>query len=64
MSTASYVRWDLSVKQDLPWFGIQMFLDINNINAARDISLNEGSSFPAAEQHYGMTADLGLRWRL
>ncbi|MGA2625347.1 MAG: TonB-dependent receptor [Bacteroidota bacterium] len=63
-STASYVRWDLSVKQDLPWFGVQVFLDINNINAARDVSLNEGSSFPAAEQHYGMTADLGLRWRL
>ncbi len=61
VNTAKYMRWDFSVKQDLPWFGIQTFLDINNINSARDVNINQGSSFPQAEQHYGLTADLGLR---
>jgi len=58
-----YLRWDLSVKQNLPWFGLQLFLNLNNINSARDVTLNQGSSFPNAEQYYGMTADVGLRWK-
>jgi len=61
--TDSYLRWDLSVKQELPWLGLQIFANITNLNAARDISLNAGSGFPAAEQHYGRAADLGVRWR-
>ncbi len=64
VNTSKYLRWDLTVKQALPWFGLQVFLDLNNLNNARDIDLNQGSSFPTAEQHYGLTADLGLRVRL
>jgi len=64
VNTAKYLRWDLAVKQTLPWEGLQLFLDVNDLNSARDIDLNQGSSFPAAEQHYGLTADLGLRIRL
>ncbi len=64
VNTAKYLRWDLSVKQNLPWYGLQIFFDINNINSARDININQGSNFPQAEQHYGLTADLGLRWGL
>ena len=63
-NTAKYLRWDLSLKQELPWFGFQLYLDLNNINAARDVTLNQGSSFPASEQHYDMSADIGLRWKL
>ncbi len=63
-NTAAYLRWDLAVNQRLPWEGLQLFFDLNNINSARDVQLNQGSSFPTAEEHYGMTADLGLRWQL
>lgn len=59
--TAAYLRWDLAVNQRLPWSGLDVYMDLNNLNSARDIQVNAGSSFPEAEQHYGMTADLGVR---
>jgi len=62
--TDDYLRWDLSVKQDLPWYGLQLYCNVNNLTGALDRDLNYGSHFPSAEQHYGMTVDLGLRWRL
>ncbi len=61
---AKYARWDLSAKQDLPWFGLEAFFDLNNINSQSDIYVIHGSGFPQSEQDYGMTADLGLRWSL
>jgi TonB-dependent receptor len=63
INTARYLRWDLSVKQALPWSGLQAFFDLNNFNNARDVDLNQGSGFPTAEQYYGLTADVGLRLR-
>lgn len=63
-NTDKYLRWDLSVKQDLPWFGTQAFFDLDNIDRARDISLIQGTGFPQTEEHYGLTADVGLRWKL
>jgi TonB-dependent receptor len=62
-NTSKYIRWDLSVEQELPWFGLQVFFNLNNINARHDQVLVQGSQFPASEQDYGLTADLGLRWR-
>ncbi len=61
-STASYTRWDLSVKQKLPWFGLQVFGDLNNINGANDISVIQQAGVPRSQQNYGMTADLGVKW--
>jgi TonB-dependent receptor len=63
-ATSAYRRWDISAKQDLPWFGLQLFGSLNNINGANDISVIQGSGFPQSEQSYGLTADLGLRWQL
>lgn len=63
-STSSYARWDLSVKQNLPPRGLQVYLDVNNLNGVNDISLIRGSGFPTSEQDYGMTADIGLRYSL
>ena len=61
---AKYVRWDLSAKQTLPWFGIEAFFDLNNINGEPDVTIVQGSGFPTSDNSYGMSADLGLRWRL
>ncbi len=56
-----YVRWDLSVKQELPWYGIQVFCNLNNLTNAKDVLLNRGSGYTSSMQHYGRTVDIGLR---
>ncbi len=63
-SKDKYLRWDFSVKQDLPWLGLSAFFDINNLNSESDTFLVRGTGFPSSEQHYGLTADLGIRWKL
>jgi len=64
-TTAAYRRWDISVKQDLPWYGIQLFGDINNINSETDVNVIQApTGVPNAMQDYGLTADLGLRVKL
>ena len=61
-TTAAYTRWDLSVKQDLPWYGVQLYGDISNLNSEDDIQVIQApTGVPQAEQSYGMTGDLGLR---
>ncbi len=62
--TSPYTRWDLSFKQKLPWFGIQIYGDLNNINGVKDVSVIKKGGVPRSEQDYGMTADLGIRWNL
>jgi len=61
---AKYLRWDLSLKQGLPWFGLEAYVDINNLNSEEDVYLVRGSGFPNSASNYGLTADLGFRWRL
>jgi TonB-dependent receptor len=63
-TSAKYTRWDLSVKQQLPWFGMQVFFNMNNITGENEIDLNPKTNFLASEQRYGMSADLGIMIRL
>jgi len=64
VNSTKYTRWDLSVKQDLPWFGVQVFFNVNNITGENELDVNQKTGFPANEQRYGMSADLGVRVRL
>jgi hypothetical protein len=64
VNSDKFSRWDLSVKQELPWLNMQVFLNINNITGADDIDINQKSLFPASEQRYGMSMDAGIRIRL
>jgi TonB-dependent receptor len=59
--TSSYTRWDIAAKQELPWFGIQLYGDLNNINGSNDVSVIQAGSVPQSQQDYGMTGDLGVR---
>ena len=63
-NTAQFLEWDAQVKQNLPWSGLQVYLDLNNINGEPEIQINQGSTFPSAADYYGMTADLGFRWQM
>ncbi len=61
-NTSAYRRWDLSAKQDLPWFGIQIFGDLSNINSEKDVLVIQApTGVPQSGQDYGMTADFGVR---
>ena len=60
--TDDYLRWDISLKQNLPWKGSQIYCNINNLNEAIDTMLNVGANYPSSMQHYGRTIDLGLRY--
>ena len=59
-----YVRWDISIKQGLPWYGMQVFCNLNNLSAAKDVLRNGKSGYPTSIQHYGMTVDLGVKFDL
>ncbi len=59
---STYVRWDFSAKQNLPWRGVEAYLDILNLNGEPDITVVEGNGYPTSDQSYGLTADVGLRW--
>ncbi len=59
-----YGRWDLSVKQELPWAGLQVYANINNLNTEPDVTNNTSRSFPVAIDAYGLSAMAGVRVRL
>lgn len=60
----SYLRWDAVVKQNLPWYGLQVYFDLNDLNGASDTYYVQGNGFPTSQSGYGMTADVGLRWSI
>lgn len=62
--TRDYHRFDASVRQILPWFGIELFLDASNLNNRNNASAQKTIGGFTNEQNYGLTANLGLRYRL
>ena len=62
--TDDFVRWDISVKQELPWEGTQLYLNVTNVSGAIDKNVNVGNDFPSSEQYYGTGMELGVRYRL
>jgi len=59
---AKYLRWDLTVKQGLPWPGLTAYLNLVNINGQTDSYVIQANGFPTSQEAYGMTAYLGIRW--
>jgi len=59
---SKYIRWDISAKQKLPRLGLEIYLDVLNLNGEPDITVVQGNSYPNNEQSYGLTADFGLRY--
>ncbi|MCL4538102.1 MAG: hypothetical protein M1378_00625, partial [Bacteroidetes bacterium] len=60
----SYLRWDLTAKQNLPLPGLVVYLNLINLNNASDTYVVQGNGFPTSESVYGTVAQLGLRWTL
>ena len=62
--TKDYFRIDATVRQKLPWFGIELFFDLANLNSANNKSAQKSIEGFTNEQNYGLTANLGIRCRL
>ncbi len=61
--TDSQVRWDLAIKQKLPVKGLEVYYNLNNFTNAVDRTLIAGNPNPQKEEHYGMTMDIGIRYK-
>ena len=62
--TKDYFRMDASVRQKLPWTGLQLFLDVTNLNNRRDEAAQASINGFTSQQYYGLVANLGLRYTL
>ncbi len=61
--TAAYRRWDIAAKQELPWWGIELYTNLSNVNGANDVSIIQGGP-PTTVEDYGFKTDFGLRLKL
>jgi TonB-dependent receptor len=59
-----YFRIDASARQMLPWPGLEIYIDVNNLNNQNNISVQQSIGGFTNEQNYGLTADFGIRYRL
>ena len=63
--TPVYRRWDISMKQRLPWIGMELYGNIYNLNNAKDSNvLQMYKETPRTVEIYGMKVELGLRLQL
>jgi len=62
--TRDYFRIDASVRQTLPFWGTEIYLDINNLNNQTNSSAQISIDGFTNVKHYGLTANLGIRFRL
>lgn len=61
-NTASYQRWDIAFKQTLPWYNLELYGAINNINGASDKIILQKSKKISSIQDYGASGYIGIRW--
>lgn len=59
-----YFSIDFSARQMLPWPGLQVFLDITNLNNRSNQSSQASIGGFTSQQYYGMVANLGVRYTM
>jgi len=63
--TDALILYDLNVKQKLPVKGLEIFGNVSNISKAIDQGhINQSSELYTSKSYYGMTAGVGIRYRL
>jgi TonB-dependent receptor len=62
--TKDYFRVDASARQQLPWPGLEVYLDLFNLNNEEYSSAQRSIGGFNRVENYGLTANLGLRFRL
>ena len=61
--TRDYFRIDASVRQTLPFWGMEIYLDVNNLNNEKNSAAQRSIDGFTSVKHYGLTANLGVRFR-
>ena len=61
--TRDYFRIDASVRQSLPYWGMEIYLDLANLNSEKNSAAQRTIDGFTSVKHYGMTANLGVRFR-
>jgi TonB-dependent receptor len=61
---AEYLRWDIVMKQKLPWYNMEVFMNLNNLNGENDTYVVRGNKFNDTDESYGLTAEIGFRIKL
>ncbi len=59
-----YFRIDASARQMLPWEGLQLYFDANNLNSETNMAAENAIGGFTSQQYYGLTANLGIRYTL
>jgi len=59
----NYFEIDCSARQKLPFMGGELFLDISNLNNEKNVAAQPSINGVTSIQNYGMTANLGVRFR-
>ena len=59
-----YFTIDFSARQMLPWTGLQLFLDLKNLNNESNMSAQNSINGFTSQNYYGFTANLGIRYDL
>ncbi|MCG8607320.1 TonB-dependent receptor, partial [bacterium] len=54
--------YDLSIKQQLPLKGLQLYSNTSNLSRAIDTTTNQGTGWFASREFYGITSEIGLRY--
>jgi TonB-dependent receptor len=59
--TDTYIRWDAMLQQKIGRH-LSLFFNLNNLGNRPDLSFL-GVGFPTAQEYYGWTTDIGIRYR-
>ncbi|HEX3073276.1 MAG TPA: hypothetical protein VHP30_06650, partial [Ignavibacteriales bacterium] len=59
-----YRRWDVSAKQMLPWYNIEVYGNLYNLTGVYDISVIAAGGVPRSQEEYGLVANLGMRIKI
>ncbi|MCR4439965.1 MAG: carboxypeptidase-like regulatory domain-containing protein [bacterium] len=62
--TNDFFRVDLSMRQKLPWWGLEAFFDAVNLNSRSNMSAQKSIGGFTSVQNYGLVANLGIRYRI
>ena len=55
--------FDLAVSQKLPFKGLVLFGNVKNLTKTIETNINNGTGYMSNKEYYGLTADIGLKFK-